>query len=370
MTDLNLALCGDPFWENIIKQLSLIDLYNLSQTCKYYNENINIKRNIVDVIDSKLLEIFGKDFGAFKNILRRTKGIISGSFIIQSILNTHWDGSDIDIYIPIKGNVITKIEKSGNIKTGMDDFMYSILEWKDSEQFNSYPETFKSNIEWVRTYKMDGAKYAIQVILIGGDVDFIHKFIRNDFDLDICKNSYWNYENVDKLNITTLNGIITKQTTFSFGKRATHSFFRCQKYVARGFSFTEKYPSKNTIMIKNIETSIHEFKLRDDKNSGIRKYELIGDSFSTTMLDSNDLRHLTKCYNNRFDNECEMTKNYMGKGHYHIPTSYYSNDISISVDAISNLKICNCNGLVNIPKREHYHLPQCSDLKLIFVIIE
>ncbi len=370
MNDLSLVLSGDTFWCNIVNHLSLIDLYNLSQTCKYYNKNINIKHNIIDSIDSKLLEIFGKDFGAFKNVLRKTKGIISGSFIIQSILNTHWANSDIDIYIPIKGNVITKIEESGNIKTEMDDFMYSIMEWRDSLQYGSYPETFESDIVWVRTYKKQDAKYNIQVILIDDNADYIHEFIKEDFDLDICKNAYWNYENVDKINVTTLKGIVTKNTTFSFGKRAIQSFLRCEKYVSRGFSFVEKNPSKNTIMIKNVKTSIHEFKLYNNENSGNKKYELIGNHYPSTIFDEMDLRRcsLSQC---KYDNKCEITKYNLDKGHYHLPireNHYYGNNITISVDTISELKICKCGKNIQIPAKKHYHLPQCSNLNLIFEI--
>lgn len=44
MDYLHLVLSGDPFWGNIINYISQKDLYNLSQTCKYFNDKLNFKK--------------------------------------------------------------------------------------------------------------------------------------------------------------------------------------------------------------------------------------------------------------------------------------------------------------------------------------
>ena len=189
----SIVLTGDTFWENIINHLSQLDLYNLSQTCKYYNDKLNLKTNVIKEINSRLLELFGDDYDTFKNILKKTKGVISGSFIIQSILKTYWNDTDIDIYIPIKNNVLTKIDSTGSMKSEMEDFLYSNMDFWGGTETSDYKDSFEGNIYFVRTYKKNNTKYAVQVMLIDTDVEGIHNFIKNDFDFDICKNAYWNY---------------------------------------------------------------------------------------------------------------------------------------------------------------------------------
>ncbi len=124
----NSVLYGDVFWHNIINYLSPIDLYNLVQTCKYYEQNINmqhVKNNTIKQLNNKLSNIFGPKLPEFKNILQDVNGIISGSCILQSILGEKWEKSDIDIFIPVRGNVITNTP-SDNPKSEMDDFMFRI----------------------------------------------------------------------------------------------------------------------------------------------------------------------------------------------------------------------------------------------------
>jgi hypothetical protein len=127
MTDLfNLiSIAKHDAFNNILIHFSIFDVYNLSITCKtlsYLHDKMSLVLN--KIIDTRLYEIFGNETQIFKQLLEETGGIISGSFVLQCILNEKWDNSDIDIYISLKDNDITYTEYN-NRKTEMDDFIYS-----------------------------------------------------------------------------------------------------------------------------------------------------------------------------------------------------------------------------------------------------
>jgi hypothetical protein len=59
-------------------------------------------------INNRLLSIFGNRLPALKKIMQKTGCVISGSFIIQCLLDETWKNTDIDFYVPMPGNKITK----------------------------------------------------------------------------------------------------------------------------------------------------------------------------------------------------------------------------------------------------------------------
>src|ERR1700722_4295200 len=101
------VLYGDPFNYVIIKYLYPIDLYNLCLTNKKFNMMLKnkIKKSIISEIENRLKNILD-NFLEFQEFLNKSSSIISGSFIIQCILGEYWNNSDIDIYVPTKGNNI------------------------------------------------------------------------------------------------------------------------------------------------------------------------------------------------------------------------------------------------------------------------
>src|SRR5438128_2481895 len=111
---------------NISEYLAPIHVYNFTKTCKYYMTTVEIKLVIIKEINRRLTIIFGDKLAGFKNVMRDTCSMISGSFILQCILGEYWDKSDIDIFVPANGNDITKLE-SGYLKSDMDDFMFKVM---------------------------------------------------------------------------------------------------------------------------------------------------------------------------------------------------------------------------------------------------
>jgi hypothetical protein len=355
MTLFSYVLNGDPFWQNIINYLSQLDLYNLSQTCKYYNENINFKNNVIKGINTRLLDVFGDNYNTFKNILKKTKGVISGSFIIQSILNTYWQGSDIDIFIPIKENDMIKTGQTLCMHSEMDEFLNSIMVCVNSLCGAYNGDKIESNMHYIRTYETVITKYPIRILLIDTDVNGIHKFIKNYFDFDICKNAYWNYDNTDNIYTTSISDILNKQAKFAFGQNVIQSYDRCKKYVKRGFSFTDKYISNIHMYLPDniIKKSIYELKLCG-YSDGHRKCKIISEYYPNTVVNPSELSRYAN-----FNREKNRFYKYLSTEHTH---SYNCED---GPDILPIIKTCNDNCKKYLSTKSYYVFPPIEDFQII-----
>lgn len=205
-----------------------------------------ITKNIIETITSNLEFVIGYDkFEAFKILMKNTQCVISGSFIIECVLNEFWNGSDIDIYVPMKGNNIGKTD-AGYFKSDVDDFMYEIVNLDGTAK--SYPSEISGDIKWVRNYY----KYMnlqvideIEVQIIGIDIkkgeDAFQEFICETFDFEICKNMCYISEDGNfNIKISNIVEILKKQTNFNSSKHLQSSILRYDKYTNRGFEFKNK----------------------------------------------------------------------------------------------------------------------------------
>lgn len=53
----------------------------------------------MEQVEKRIQKVFGQHTNVFKNLLDTTGAVISGSFIIQAILDEKWENSDIDVFI-------------------------------------------------------------------------------------------------------------------------------------------------------------------------------------------------------------------------------------------------------------------------------
>ncbi len=202
---------------------------------KYILLNINNK------IEKRLGNVFGDKLLLFKQLMEETKCFISGSFIIQCILNEEWKGSDVDIYVPTIGNQI-RVDHSPFSK--VDDFMYKNMNMKDG-YIDSYPEVLHSGLKWVRNYvdyiydsngkQTYEKRVRIQIIgiEISKNISQAVQFVEETFDFDICKNVY----SFEGIYVKNIKEILSKTTSFKSSKLHDSSVNRCKKYEERGFSF-------------------------------------------------------------------------------------------------------------------------------------
>lgn len=122
----NEVLHGDPFFQIIIKYLTTIDLYYLSNTCTYYNE-IFTKKKLNDhaliSVNHMFSELFGEHVIAFKNLVKNTNSIVTGLVIRDAIRKDYMSKKyNITLYTSdnnseiIKSNHIKSLLKSLNNK--------------------------------------------------------------------------------------------------------------------------------------------------------------------------------------------------------------------------------------------------------------
>jgi hypothetical protein len=103
---MNRILTDDAFYGHIMNRLSTKDLINLDiAMLQKVTSNYEKKQPLIKKIISRLKKIFGPDYDGFIRALQLSGAAISGSFIIQCILDVEWSGSDIDIYVKYGGDV-------------------------------------------------------------------------------------------------------------------------------------------------------------------------------------------------------------------------------------------------------------------------
>lgn len=284
------VLAGDPFYYNIIDHLKGDDLYTLLQTCQYYKKTITlslIKKQTLKVINQKFYELFGNLTPDFKKIIKELECVITGSFILQSILSLYWKETDMDIYV--LGS--KEDEKS---KTILDDFLTDKMGYKIVKHTSSYSESIAGILE-VRTYDKKDSPYQVQLIIVTVE-DNLHNYVESNFDFDICKNIYSiDKNNKESLSIYKINEILSKKTKFALNdrNRVGSSVERCKKYQKRGFDFT----NKDTLTYKDFKhANIFEVTKLDIDTSS---YQLVnGDmnKFKETIANKQCLYNYSKSY--------------------------------------------------------------------------
>ena len=154
-------------------------------------EKLQYKKNI----KSKLQKIFDDKFLIFKKLLMESGSIISGSFLVQCILNVVWNNSDIDIYV-----------SNDNYKMVIDFFEKNYKKIKSNNEINY------NDKEIISTEKFIVNNKSIEIIKLSSSNDKIHDYIINKFDFSICKNEYYvDKKGKNKLYVYDIDGIKNKK---------------------------------------------------------------------------------------------------------------------------------------------------------------
>uniref|UniRef100_A0A6C0C6N3 F-box domain-containing protein n=1 Tax=viral metagenome TaxID=1070528 RepID=A0A6C0C6N3_9ZZZZ len=236
-------------YNHITSNLDSYGLHSLSHTCKQFFPKYS--KHITTKINERLLSIFGDNLPALKKMMQKTGCVISGSFIIQCLLNETWKDSDIDFYVSTQGNEITKTN-SGYNKSAVDDFMYNVMRY-DGSIDDQYADIENNPIKYVRTYKhLRNMRFDARLIkinpkmqIIGIDVaknaNSMFDYIVKTFDFNICKNMYY-YDGYDHIRSNNnFDEIFLKETTFEMPNikqiDIQSNLARYCKYKNRGIAF-------------------------------------------------------------------------------------------------------------------------------------
>lgn len=207
-------------------------------------------------IESKLKKLFGKNYHDFQKAMTKSHAVITGSFIVKSILNERWTDNDIDIFIPCGSKSQKRIRHF--FKTNFNVNLY------DGEAgYIECSEPGKKFITEVSTYAIDPKMHEelgneIQLIFLTIDKHHIVPWLEEMFDFDIVKNFYNYHRHSDskisepKLSIHSPLQIISREFDFKYTESKMGSEYRADKYSKRGFKInnyvpTQDFKSKNLI---------------------------------------------------------------------------------------------------------------------------
>jgi len=320
---LDYTLYGNPL-SIITKYLDCKDINNLKNTNPKFNKRINFK-NLQDVVQNKfetLLEsLLGGHFNKFYELLKQCNATISGSIILQLLLNEQWADSDIDLYIcgskdKCNNSIIDFLTDTQLFKIKTFNSYNNMLPTKICQITEIYDFTFKNKMSYVNK---------IQIIKIGYDKetydehpDYNEDYIKLDYikldyiepdaklnqtivdhyDFDVCKNMIYYDNNGFNLKINSLNNVFNKcisNINILDGGYMNSSFMRIIKYNHRGFTFDN-----------------HAIKCKILENYCIKYYKLLSVDFNDnnyTLVKNNDNGIITysngktgiklmKCHNN------------------------------------------------------------------------
>lgn len=296
---LRYVLYGNLF-ETICGNLSLQDIYNLYLTCKplYKKVKIYILNKFKSNIRESLIKIFDSNYDTMLKMLEYYNGQLYGSFVIEKLLESVFDNSDIDIMFNSKYN-------------------YKKMCMYMSQSYNTYNEYVYQyeNID-VTTFQVDNKL----VQLVYGN--------KLECDLDICNNSVKIHNGTFFVNRLVFNGIINKRAMINnngFNYKRTNN--RILKYINRGFMINvpiDPYyyieytmimnnlygnQSKHYIMFidDNIFDTINKFTYRKDIYNAFcfkRKYFTIDECCDNCMFKmyGMNIEHI-HCYRNKYNRE-------------------------------------------------------------------
>ncbi len=303
---MDLVFNGYAF-QHICKFLDPKDIINIChiyphQWTKLYHI---FKESIIRKIDNFFRDYFSDHYDEFRTEMIKNKAVVSGSFILQIILNETWENSDIDIYIPIKGVPITYTD-AGKPKTSLEDFFYTttlhlcpsfcpgysvspitqILYVRDYRQPDPEINNMHNFLTHRNYYDLNGksnSKITFQTIIldVSPNYQLVKEHIHGNFDFDICKNIFYYDDNGSHLSVYKASHIIDKKTIFSFNSSTLDPLARYVKYKTRGFSFNNEGEIFKMIIDKSIcqnryNILINRFRIF---KGTIIKMELIPDCF-------------------------------------------------------------------------------------------
>jgi hypothetical protein len=235
------------FLTDFLHHLNIVELYRLKLTCKQYNQSITkdmLDKLVISKITARFQDkIFDLEIQTF---IKQYNCFISGSSIIQSILDEHYDDSDIDIYVPIAHKNLIKVNQFKNFQITNDTNRH-------------YRSLSSGDIKICRVvdYQSDkGNKIQLIYVKIKNNRQSIIDYLAGFFDFDICKNFY----RFNDIYIKNLYQILNKELHFKLDNdlwNINKTLGRINKYQSRGFKLINhcslEQLSQEKVLIYHVE---------------------------------------------------------------------------------------------------------------------
>lgn len=346
--------------------LEIKDLYNFGLTNKYYFDcyKLIIHQKIISNIINKLKIIFQDHYDNIIKLMQENNSIISGSFIIQCILDEEWV-SDIDIY---EQDTYYGTKCNVHNETILNEYLNKHYKSECFTTRSLYDDISSNQIkihisEYNNHNKNKNKINKIQLIHLNvKEHDDVKIFIDTTFDFDICKNIFYFENNKPHLFIKSLSDIINKQTDFKFKFGLFSSIARMIKYTKRGFYFDisnftyNDYVERTSIYIQDTDfKSLMIFNLQKLTNN---IFKLInGDLEKFIKLSETQVQHIVRF--DRFNNPKLIKKYERYRG---IKLKVLNNNI---IQINDKFKICDyleCEATLLNPNKQskHSHFRVCN----------
>jgi hypothetical protein len=248
-----------------------------------------VSKPLTKIVDELLPQIIIKKFKSlFKpkhcdlimKYINTNHLVISGSFIIQCILNEYYEDSDIDLY-----------DYSG---TSVKDNYLNIL--NINTETLKYPQTANfidtyDNLVYIDTVinrKFKNGKNIQTIIINSNDVtdpQTFKNYMIQTFDLNICKNMFTYIDNKPFLYIHAPFKLINKHDTILGNYLGSKTIGRIQKYMNRGFSIDATLSKSDYFQYSTNSTPFMVYKNDIDGN-----FEKL--SFLDKVLSKDDIENM------------------------------------------------------------------------------
>jgi hypothetical protein len=364
----------DSEW--LVPYFSPVILSKIKRVSKYYFEKITWKTinfSIIDHIHKRLRHVLGVQYNTFIKYISTHDIVISGSFIIQCILDEYNANSDIDLYSfhqTEKDEIATQsiTSSSTDFEPFCDIIDKSLLgpdDYCQTHISNPYNKPFI-----IKVIDIIQDEFTLQNVQLS--VESIAEFkmyMLQYFDMDIGRNLFAIVDNKPVLHIGKFSAIINKRAEMSISDYLWDKqqiMVRANKYNKRGFAIDfGPNPSVNIITVNKQNYPLLVFKLDEEKHlenftfldmvwnnygnendsnkvnhNSVKVYDLRGNgSYIINISDKQIEKKISKPV--KCDDECFFNRYYKLQDHRHIVCSveYYIADSYIPLPRIEFIVI-------------------------------
>jgi hypothetical protein len=216
----------------------------------------------VQIIEKRLSAILGvSKCEKFKEYMEKSGFIISGSFVLQAILNVEWENSDIDVFCT--GDSARGKTPGGYLSSMFEDFLFDEKLFGQCENYehvvydDHYGDCFSNGnfIQHIRKYTISFQTF--ETIILDCDKENLKDYVCNNFDFDIVKNICYVKNNKFVIDIMYPECIANKTFEFKYQKDVMKSIERADKYISRGFTITfNGKPYNREAVINSLSASL------------------------------------------------------------------------------------------------------------------
>lgn len=269
----------------------------------YFVGHTNLECDFVVNFKRKLMG-FGVEYpDKFIDVLKKYSAIISGSFVLNTILGCDWESGDIDVYTINSGPRIAPIIKDIMVSSGADEAKID----DRTVDYNDIDRVFTTKISVMEFVMGENAieigsvytiictnsnmqQIKIQLITLNGlSKEDIYTYINSSFDFGFCKNTF----DGDSLIVMDRKSVIMKKCYIGNCDKPKIKFERIIKYTRRGMKIEGLEQYYNKQLSHDAIKHLHSMKLDYSYKygNGYDWYRELNENQGFIFISNSILRH-------------------------------------------------------------------------------